>query len=97
MKFSPQDSIIKVGFAKIEGEVQIWIEDDGPGIVAEMSEVIFEKFIQGDQQTFKGRKGMGIGLSYVKLAVENHGGRVWVESDGDAGSKFIFSLPISSP
>jgi len=95
MKFSPQDSVIQVGFAKIGGEAVLWVEDDGPGIDAEMSEVIFYKFVQGDKATYKGRKGMGIGLSYVKLAVENHGGRVWVESDGEKGSKFIFSMPLS--
>jgi len=96
MKFSPQDSVIKVGFAKIDGEGRLWIEDHGPGIDAEMREVIFDKFIQGDKIDYKGRKGMGIGLSYVKLAVENHGGKVWVESDGEKGSKFIFSMPLSA-
>jgi PAS domain S-box-containing protein len=97
MKFSPQDSVIRVGFEKVEGDARIWVEDDGPGIDAEMREVIFDKFIQGDKKTNKGRKGMGIGLSYVKLAVENHGGKVWVESDGEKGSKFIFSIPLSYP
>ncbi len=95
MKFSPQDSVIKVGYKKIGEEAHFWVEDNGPGIDSETSKVIFEKFIQGDQETFKGRKGMGIGLSYVKLAVENHGGKVWVESDGEKGSKFIFSMPVS--
>ena len=95
MKYSPQNSVIKIGFKEIKGKVLVWIEDEGPGIDKDMAEVIFEKFIQGNQATYKGRKGMGIGLSYVRLAVENHGGRVWVESDGVQGSKFVFSLPLS--
>jgi signal transduction histidine kinase len=55
-------------------------------------ERIFEKFQQGQHQA---RSGAGLGLTFCKLAVEAHGGQIWVEDNpgGSTGSAFIFNLP----
>ncbi len=76
-----------------EGEWLIfWVQDQGPGIPAQYHERIFEKFGQ-----VQGRKvrGTGLGLTFCKLAVEAHRGRIWVESTEGAGSTFALALPLS--
>ncbi|MEQ1553135.1 MAG: ATP-binding protein [Ferruginibacter sp.] len=74
-------------------EIQIWVEDNGPGILPELHELIFDKFFQAKNQTLKKPEGSGLGLAICKKIIEMHGGRIWVESDGNNGSKFIFTLP----
>jgi two-component system, NtrC family, sensor histidine kinase KinB len=68
-----------------------WIQDRGMGIPSAYHERIFEKFGQ-----VRGRKvrGTGLGLTFCKLAIEAHHGRIWVESDEGAGSVFAFGLPV---
>jgi two-component system, NtrC family, sensor histidine kinase KinB len=69
-----------------------WTQDRGMGIPAAYHERIFEKFGQ-----VRGRKvrGTGLGLTFCKLAVEAHGGRIWLESEEGAGSVFAFALPLA--
>lgn len=67
-----------------------WVQDQGPGIPAQYHERIFEKFGQ-----VRGRKvrGTGLGLTFCKLAVEAHLGRIWLESTEGQGSIFALALP----
>ncbi len=70
------------------------VADTGLGIAQEAQEVIFDKFRRLDGAGGC-RRGMGIGLHFCKLAVEAHGGRIWVESQRGQGSTFYFTLPIA--
>jgi PAS domain S-box-containing protein len=69
-----------------------WVRDRGMGIPQAYHERIFEKFGQ-----VRGRKvrGTGLGLTFCKLAVEAHGGQIWLESAEGAGSVFAFALPLT--
>lgn len=71
----------------------IWVRDQGPGIPPQFHDRIFEKF----GQVRGGRKvrGTGLGLTFCKLAVEAHGGRIWLQSAEGSGSTFAFALPLS--
>jgi PAS domain S-box-containing protein len=71
----------------------VWVRDQGPGIPPQFHERIFEKF----GQVRGGRKvrGTGLGLTFCKLAVEAHGGRIWLQSAEGHGSTFAFALPIA--
>ncbi len=90
-KFSPQDSHIEIGADQVDGYTRIWIKDDGPGIPLEDQERIFEKF---SRLKVNGTiKGLGLGLTFCKLAVSGHGGKIWVESTPGNGSTFFFTLP----
>ncbi|HSJ54066.1 MAG TPA: GAF domain-containing protein [Anaerolineae bacterium] len=71
------------------------VADSGPGIAEQMREAIFGKFYQGDEWLGR-RRGMGIGLHYCKLAVEAHGGRIWVDCEEGQGSIFSFTLPVDN-
>ena len=67
--------------------------DTGSGIPAEYQEKIFEKFGQVEAGTGVKRYSTGLGLTFCKLAVEAHGGRICVESELGKGSTFWFTLP----
>lgn len=78
-----------------ENELYVSVADTGRGIDEANYGVIFERFKQvGDTLTNK-PNGTGLGLSICKTIVEQHKGRIWVESKVEVGSKFTFSLPIN--
>lgn len=84
---------IRVGIFSGEGEVQVWVEDNGKGISKELHELVFDKFFQARNQTLKKPQGTGLGLAICKKIVEMHQGKIWVESEEGKGSRFIFTLP----
>jgi signal transduction histidine kinase len=70
------------------------VADTGPGIAPEDVDRIFEEFQQTDVGA-QHHEGTGLGLALSKRLVELHGGRIWVESEVDAGSRFVFTLPVT--
>lgn len=76
------------GFSKVS------VVDTGRGIAPEDIERIFEKFEQAGGKEVTDIKGSGLGLSIAKVLIEMHGGKIWVESQLGAGSKFTFTLPL---
>jgi signal transduction histidine kinase len=70
--------------------VEVSVVDTGPGIAPEHHQEIFEDFVRVDRNT----TGMGLGLAIAKRLVQAHRGKIWVESDAAAGSKFTFLLPM---
>src|SRR5215218_871972 len=70
------------------------VADNGPGIPPEYHEVIFRKFERVKNQNIPRTRSSGLGLAFCKLAIDAHGGRIWVQSAGEGkGSAFHFSLP----
>lgn len=82
--------------ARLQNEqLEISVIDTGIGIPPEYQEAVFEKFKQvGDTLTDK-PKGTGLGLPICKQIVEHHQGRIWVESEAEAGTTFSFTLPLT--
>ena len=68
------------------------VSDCGVGIAPQDQEKIFAKFGQVGER----RGGTGLGLTFCKLVVEAHGGRIWVESQPGEGSTFFFTLPTAA-
>ncbi len=95
IKFSPAGSTIRLGAREENGMALFWVQDEGPGIPAEEREHVFDKFKR--LRSEKGPKGLGIGLAFCRLAVNGHGGKIWVESQPGQGSTFFFSLPFAPP
>ena len=92
-KFSPPEGRIEIGAEREENWVQIWVQDNGPGIPQKEQERIFDKFIRVDAEHSPG--GLGVGLAFCRLAIQGHGGRIWVESKPGHGARFLLTLPIS--
>jgi len=94
VKFTPPGGHIELGASLQEDWVRLWVQDDGPGISVADQDRIFNKFTRLNQENSP--QGLGMGLAYCRLAVEGHGGKIWVESQPGAGSKFCFVLPMAN-
>lgn len=79
--------------AEEQGMVTFSVQDFGMGIAHDHRERIFERFYRADKTRSRESGGTGLGLSIAKHLVEEHGGRIWVESDLGKGSRFCFTLP----
>lgn len=99
LKFTPAGGMITVELQeepplaeKYEVGVRGVVWDTGPGIPVEYQERIFDRFVQINRGGAQVR-GTGLGLTFCKLALEAQCGRIWVESQGVEGSRFLFTLP----
>jgi NtrC-family two-component system sensor histidine kinase KinB len=93
VKYTPKGGQITLSARQVTNAVRISVNDSGPGIAPDMQGKIFEKFSRVKYQDAP--KGVGLGLAFCRLAVEAHGGRIWVESEPQHGSSFIFTLPFT--
>jgi len=95
IKFSPRDSHITIGLSCEAEFIKVSVEDQGPGIPKEEQMAIFEQFTQLENEKRPStRAGFGLGLAFCKLATLAMGGTIWVESDGESGTKFLFTVPV---
>jgi two-component system, sensor histidine kinase and response regulator len=97
LKFAPEDGRVRVRLEPGPDLVTVRVSDDGPGIPPEYHEKIFEKFGQVEARSHQQKHSTGLGLTFCKLAVEAHGGRIGVESRPGEGSTFWFTLPRYGP
>jgi signal transduction histidine kinase len=93
LKFTHAEGRVWVEVHPEAEAVQVDVVDTGPGIPVGERERIFEKFTQVRTQV-QTRRGSGLGLAFCRMAVEAHGGRIWVEDGpGGKGSRFAFTIP----
>ena len=94
VKFSSEDSVIRVTHDKQGNRLMLKIMDDGIGIPRNEQAKIFEKFYRGKSALNHSATGTGLGLTIVKQVVEAHGGEILVESEPGRGTAFILLLPL---
>jgi signal transduction histidine kinase/cell division protein FtsB len=92
LKFTPPSGVVSFTAEPRRGEVLFSIADTGPGIPKEHLNDIFNPYWQAKRTE---RLGAGLGLPIAKGIVESHGGRIWVESREEGGTKFYFTLPVN--
>ena len=96
LQYTPEDGTVTISAIQKDDEVIVSIKDSGIGIPPEHLENLFTRFYRVDKSRSRNAGGgSGIGLTIARHLVEAHGGRIWVESDGDGkGSTFSFSLKL---
>ena len=94
VRFTPARGVILV-LAALDPEtpatLRVSVKDSGPGIPGDLRGQLFRKFVTGGQQG----RGSGLGLAYCRLAVEAHGGKIWLEGEDGAGATVSFTLPMA--
>jgi len=93
IKFTPANGKVRVDMRKSNGEAQVSFTDEGPGIPEHYHDKIFDHFGQVEARQFS----TGVGLSFCKLAVEAHGGRIHLKSEEGKGSTFTVFVPAARP
>ncbi len=96
IKFSQEGKPIGINLSRNLEELQITVWDEGIGINKADFDRLFKAFSQLESPLTKKYQGTGLGLYICKNIVERHGGRIWVESIKDQGSRFSFTIPYSS-
>jgi len=96
IKYSDPDGkiTVEITFCPKDNKIIFCVADEGPGIPESYREKIFESFFTIDRGEENITTSTGIGLSFCKLAVEAHGGKILVEENTPRGSKFYFDIPV---
>lgn len=94
VKFVQEGGEIRLEVVADAEDYRFTVSDNGPGIPAEEYLAIFDLYMRGDSQR---AKGAGVGLAFCKLAVNAHGGRIWIDSVPGKGASFIFTIPRVLP
>ena len=93
IKFTPEGGTITVRSEVGRNEVRFSVSDTGPGIPESEGDRIFEPYWQAPSTA---HLGAGLGLSIAEQIVEQHGGKIWVESAEGRGSTFVFTIPATT-
>lgn len=95
IKFTPNGGSVDLDVMLNATDFRFSVRDNGSGILLNEQERIFDMYTRGS--TTGQIQGSGVGLAFCKLAVEAHGGRIWLESVPNEGSKFSFTIPRTLP
>ncbi|MEQ8677989.1 MAG: GAF domain-containing sensor histidine kinase [Aggregatilineales bacterium] len=94
IKFTLYDGVVRIAVESSSGMLVFSVQDNGVGIPAELHDRVFDRFYRGNQEGVQHVSGTGLGLSLVKTVVENHSGKIWLESEPNVGTTFFVSVPI---
>jgi len=97
VKFSPPGSTVLVKLEKLPQKWRISVLDEGPGLTAKDRENLFKNFVRLSARPTGGEKSVGLGLAITRRVVEEHRGRIGVDSETGKGANFWFTLPMSEP
>jgi signal transduction histidine kinase len=95
VKFTPAGGSVEVSAVRDGHFIEITVADTGMGIKADDIPKLFQSFTQLESVYTKKFEGTGLGLALTRQLVELHGGRIWIKSEFGAGSRFIFTIPLT--
>jgi CheY-like chemotaxis protein/two-component sensor histidine kinase len=98
IKYTPAEGRIEVSARQAGSAVQVCVQDTGLGVAPENREIIFDRFrqIRSQEKNEPSTQGIGLGLAICKEIIDQHQGRIWVDSAPGNGSRFQFELPIDA-
>ncbi len=95
VKYTPPGSSVEIGANLRARFIEVWVEDNGPGLPKGKEEAIFKKFERGRPEG--ATRGVGLGLAICRAIVEAHGGEIHAENRPQGGARFVFTLPKGNP
>jgi signal transduction histidine kinase len=93
IKFTKNNGLIEIYAEKVTGFVQVYVKDSGIGIRKEDQEKLFRIDASFKRDGTNEEEGTGLGLILCKELIEKHKGKIWVNSEANAGSTFYFTIP----
>jgi two-component system sensor histidine kinase KdpD len=95
IEHSPEDGTIEVeiSYNAAGRELVVSVSDEGAGVPNDMKEKIFDKFFQAGEGRRQRKTTTGLGLTFCKLVVDAHGGKIWVEDSDKGNARFLFTVP----
>ena len=94
IKFSAPGGTVRLVARTTNSQLRFEVHDQGRGIPAEHLELIFDRFQQVDSSDAREKGGTGLGLAICRTIVEQHGGRIWAESEPGTGTTMTVTLPV---
>lgn len=95
VKFAPRGGRVSARADAADGAVLLVVKDNGPGLPEDKREAVFEKFVKLNDAAGANKSGVGLGLTYCKLAAEAHGGAITAENAPEGGAVFRLTLPAA--
>ncbi len=97
MRYTPEGGHITLSAKRADEQVEIAIQDSGPGVGAEELDKIFERFYRTESSRTREEGGSGLGFAIARSIIEKHNGRIWAESQPGQGLTVMIKLPIQQP
>lgn len=98
IKFAPRGGHVSAAVTTVDDDIQIVVEDDGPGVAPDFLPYVFDRFRQADSSSTRPKGGLGLGLAIVRHLIELHGGTVEAANrEGGKGARFTVRLPRRGP
>jgi len=94
-KHTPAGTHVTISARNVGQDLEVVVEDDGPGLPKGREDEVFESFARGEQQST--RRGAGLGLAISRAIVEAHGGSIRAESGRERGTRIVITLPVKAP
>jgi signal transduction histidine kinase len=94
LKFTPSGGAITIHARSVGEMAEVSVADTGCGIALEDQPRVFERFYQAEDALLVKHGGFGLGLTVARMIVEQHGGRIWLQSEPGRGSTFFFTIPL---
>lgn len=94
-KYTPAACMLRLGAAVRPPMLEVWLDDEGPGLPPGREDTLFEKFERGQAES--STPGVGLGLAICRAILEAHGGTIRAENRAGGGARFTFKLPLGTP
>lgn len=97
LRYTPQGGSITLSASRSGSQVEMRVQDSGPGVAPEDLDKVFERFYRTESSRSREDGGSGLGFAIARSIVEKHNGRIWAESRVGEGLAVIITLPIPDP
>ncbi len=95
IRFSPRSGQVKIAIERIDNQVAVSVDDDGPGIPSDILPHIFDRYFESSEM--KVRRGAGLGLAIASTVARLHGGSISAGNRKEGGARFTVRLPLYQP